>query len=201
MSSKLGLLISSVSTVVPLVLNPLAWVGAVAGVFVGWGICWLVFVLPFQKNLASREAQLDHWSQLNQQLQEQTADNRNMSQAELKHFIASNQEATASFAEIQRRLQQRELRLSETPIAFVLVPIAVLALTFGGVVLLFRAMNQRALMTVEHVLQLAPHEIVQAVVARHAALNGSSVQTVVALPSSAIDIARKSLPLNHDHSE
>ena len=201
MSSKLGLLLSSVSTVVPLVLNPLAWIGAVAGVFIGWGICWLVFVLPFQKNLASREAQLDHWSQLNQQLQEQTADNRNMSQSELKQFIASNQEATASFAEIQRRLQQRELRLSETPIAFVLVPVAVLALTFGGVVLLFRALNQRALMTVEHVMQLAPHEIVQAVVARHAALNGSGVQTVVALPSSAIDIARKSLPLNSDRSD
>jgi radical SAM superfamily enzyme len=201
LSSKLGLLFSSVSTVVPLVLNPLAWIGAVAGVFIGWGICWLVFVLPFQKNLASREAQLDHWSQLNQQLQEQTADNRNMSQSELKQFIASNQEATASFAEIQRRLQQRELRLSETPIAFVLVPIAVLALTFGGVVLLLRALNQRALMTVEHVMQLAPHEIVQAVVARHAALNGSSVQTVVALPSTAIDIARKSLPLNCDRSD
>ena len=198
MSSKLGLLFSSVSTVVPLVLNPLAWVGAVAGVFIGWGICWLVFVLPFQKNLASREAQLDHWSQLNQQLQEQTADNRNMSQSELKQFIASNQEATAEFAEIQRRLQQRELRLSETPIAFVLVPIFVLALTFGGVVLVFRAINQKAEETVELVMQLAPHEMVQAVVARHAALNGSTVQTVVTLPSSAIDITRKSLTVDHD---
>jgi len=173
----------------------------VAGVFIGWGICWLVFVLPFQKNLASREAQLDHWSQLNQQLQEQTADNRNMSQSELRQFIASNQEATAEFAEIQRRLQQRELRLSETPIAFVLVPIVVLALTFGGVVLVFRAIHQKAGETVELVMQLAPHEMVQAVVTRHAVLNGSSVQTVVTLPSSAIDIARKSLPLNKDCSE
>jgi hypothetical protein len=168
----------------------------VAGVFIGWGICWLVFVLPFQKNLASREAQLDHWSQLNQQLQEQTADNRNMSQSELKQFIASNQEATAEFAEIQRRLQQRELRLSETPIAFVLVPIVVLALTFGGVVLVFRAINQKAEETVELVMQLAPHEMVQAVVARHAVLNGSSNQNAVPLTPSSIDVARKSLPLN-----
>ncbi len=189
MSSKLGLLFSSVSTGVPLVLNPLAWVGAVAGVFIGWGICWLVFVLPFQKNLASREAQLDHWSQLNQQLQEQTADNRNMSQSELKQFIASNQEATAEFAEIQRRLQQRELRLSETPIAFVLVPIVVLAMTFAGVVLVFRAINQKAEETVELVMQLAPHEIVQAVVARHAVLNGQRVTSMPVLALTDTELA------------
>ena len=68
-----------------------------------------------KKNLADREAQLDHWSQLNQQLQQQTMDNRNMSQAELKQFIASNQEAAAAFAEIQRRLQQREMPFERNP--------------------------------------------------------------------------------------
>jgi len=201
LSSKLGLLFSSVTTVVPLFVNPLAWVGAVAGAFVGWGICWLVFVIPFQKNLASREAQLDHWSQLNQQLQEQTADNRNMSQAELKQFIASNQEASAAFAEIQRRLQQRELHLSETPISFILIPIAVLALGFGGVVLVFRSINREATATVEFVMQLAPHEIVQAVVARHAVLSGSSIHNAGGLPPSSIDFARKSLLLNSNGSE
>ena len=191
MSNKIGLLFSSVGTIVPLFLNPLAWVGAVAGALIGWGICWIVFVLPFQKNLAEREAQLDHWSQLNQQLQQQTMDNRNMSQSELKQFIASNQEATAAFAEIQRRLQQREIRMSETPIYFVLIPISVVALAFGGVVLLFRAMNQRALMTVEHVMQLAPHEIVQAVVARHVALTAPRVAGLAALPSAEMELAIK----------
>ena len=182
MSSKLGLLFTSVGTIVPLFLNPLAWVGAVAGALIGWGVCWLVFVLPFQKNLADREVQLDHWSQLNQQLQQQTMDNRNMSQSELKEFIASNQEASAAFAEIQRRLQQREIRMSETPIYFVLIPISVVALAFAGVVMLFKAMNQRALMTVEHVMQIAPNEIVQAVVARHAALNAPRYPNMAALP-------------------
>jgi len=191
MSNKIGLLFSSVGTIVPLFLNPLAWVGAVAGALIGWGICWIVFVLPFQKNLAEREAQLDHWSQLNQQLQQQTMDNRNMSQSELKQFIASNQEATAAFAEIQRRLQQREIRMSETPIYFVLIPISVVALAFGGVVLLFKAMNQRALMTVEHVMQLAPHEIVQAVVARHVALTAPRVAGLPALPSTEMELAIK----------
>ncbi len=201
MSSKLGLLFSSVTTVVPLFVNPLAWVGAVAGALVGWGVCWLVFVIPFQKNLASREAQLDHWSQLNQQLQEQTADNRNMSQSELKQFIASNQEASAAFAEIQRRLQQRELRLSETPISFILIPIAVLALGFGGVVLVFRAINQKAKETVELVLQLAPHEIFHAVGARHAVLSGSSNRNDLTLPPSSADFAQRSLPLSHGRPE
>jgi hypothetical protein len=191
MSNKIGLLFTSVGTIVPLFLNPLAWVGAVAGALIGWGICWIVFVLPFQKNLAERESQLDHWSQLNQQLQQQTMDNRNMSQSELKQFIASNQEATAAFAEIQRRLQQREIRMSETPIYFVLIPISVVALAFGGVVLLFKAMNQRALMTVEHVMQLAPHEIVQAVVARHVALTAPRVAGLPALPSTEMELAIK----------
>jgi hypothetical protein len=191
MSNKIGLLFTSVGTIVPLFLNPLAWVGAVAGALIGWGICWIVFVLPFQKNLAERESQLDHWSQLNQQLQQQTMDNRNMSQSELKQFIASNQEATAAFAEIQRRLQQREIRMSETPIYFVLIPISVVALAFGGVVLLFKAMNQRALMTDEHVMQLAPHEIVQAVVARHVALTAPRVAGLPALPSTEMELAIK----------
>jgi hypothetical protein len=180
--SKLGLLFTSVGTIIPLCLNPLAWVGAVAGTFIGWGICWMVFVLPFQKNLAEREAQLDHWSQLNQQLQAQTMDYRNMSQAELKQFIASNEEATTEFAEIQRRLQQRELRLGETPIYFVFIPIAVVASAFGGLVLLFKAMNQRALMTVEQVVQLAPTQMLEAVVARHVGLNGPPIAGMAALP-------------------
>jgi hypothetical protein len=174
MSNKAGLLFASLGTVVPLFLNPLVWVGVVAGSLIGWGICWVVFVLPFQKNLSDREAQLDHWSQLNQQLQQQTLDNRGMSQVELKQYIASNQEAAASFAEIQRRLQQREIRLSETPIWQVLIPIAVLTIAFSGVVLVLKAMNQRALSTIENVLHLAPRELVQEVVQRHIALNGGS---------------------------
>ena len=179
----MGLLFTSVGTIVPLLLNPLAWVGAVAGTFIGWGICWIVFVLPFQKNLAEREGQLDHWSQLNQQLQAQTMDNRNMSQAELKQVIASNEEATAEFAEIQRRLQQRENpveRKHRSTSSF--IPISVVALAFAGVVLVFKAMNQWALMTVEQVIQLAPNQIVQAVVERHIALNASHVTGLAALP-------------------
>jgi hypothetical protein len=183
MPSKAGLLFTSVGTVVPLLLNPLAWIGAVAGVFIGWGICWVVFVLPFQKNLGEREAQLDHWSQLNQQLQQQTMDNRGMSQVELKQFIASNQEATAAFAEIQRRLQEREIRLSETPIYFVVIPIIIVAIAFAGAVLLFKAMNQRALATIDQVIELAPNEIIQAVVARHVALNPPRATSLAALPS------------------
>lgn len=183
MSSKIGLLFGSVTTMLPLFLNPLAWVGAVAGALIGWGICWLVFVLPFQKNLAEREAQLDHWSQLNQQLQAQTMDNRNMSQSELKQFIASNQEATAAFAEIQRRLQQRELRMSETPIDYVLIPLSIVALVFAGVVLLFKALNDRASTTLEDVVQLAPAELVRTVVARQVALNASRVAALSAMPT------------------
>jgi hypothetical protein len=183
MLNKMGLLFTSVGAVVPLFLNPLAWIGAVAGVVIGWAFCWIVFVLPFQRNLADREAQLDHWSQLNQQLQQQTMDNRSMSQVELKQFIASNEEATAAFADVQRRLQEREVRLSETPISLVFIPIAVVAMAFGGAVLLFKAMNQRALATIDQVIELAPHEIVQAVVRRHIALNAPHVAGLVALQS------------------
>jgi hypothetical protein len=174
-------------TVMPLFFNPLAWVGVVAGALIGWGICWVVFVLPFQKNLAEREVQLDHWSQLNQQLQRQTMDNRNMSQTELKQLISSNEEATVQFAEIQRRLQQRELRLSETPIYYVCIPIGVVALVLAGVVILFKAMNQRALATIEDVVQLAPDDMIRAVLARHVALNMTSSQ--VALSSAAMEPA------------
>jgi hypothetical protein len=43
-------------------------------------------------------------------------------------------------------------------------------------------MNQRALITVEQVMQLAPNQIVQAVVARHVALNAPHVAGLAALP-------------------
>ena len=98
MWSKIGLLGGSFQVALSLVMNPLIWFGVVAGAFIGWGFCWIVFVLPFQKNLGEREAQLDHWSALNQQLQQLTMDNRSMSQVELKQYIASNDEAAAAFA-------------------------------------------------------------------------------------------------------
>ena len=183
MWSKIGLLGGSFQVALSLVMNPLIWFGVVAGAFIGWGFCWIVFVLPFQKNLGEREAQLDHWSALNQQLQQLTMDNRSMSQVELKQYIASNDEAAAAFSEIQRRLQEREIRMSETPISFVFIPISVVAMAFGGVVLLFKAMNQRALGTIEHVMQLAPQEIVHEVVRRHIALNAPHTAGLVALQS------------------
>jgi hypothetical protein len=110
-----------------------------------------------------------------------TMDNRSMSQVELKQYIASNQEAAASFSEIQRRLQEREIRLSETPIWQILIPIAVLAIAFSGVVLVFKAMNQRALTTMEHVIHLAPRELVQEMVEWHIALNGGRAAGVMPL--------------------
>jgi hypothetical protein len=169
----MGFLGASIQVALPLIINPMIWIGVVAGSFIGWGFCWIVFVLPFQKNLGEREAQLDHWSALNQQLQQLTMDNRGMSQVELKQYVASNQEAAAAFAEIQHRLQERELRLSETPVWYVLLPISVLAVAFGGAVLLFNAMNQRAQGTIEHVMQLAPPDLVREVVQRHLMLTGT----------------------------
>jgi hypothetical protein len=183
MWNKMGLLGTSLQVMLPLVMNPLIWFGVVAGTFIGWGFCWIVFVLPFQKNLGEREAQLDHWSALNQQLQQLTMDNRSMSQVELKQYMASNEEAAAAFSEIQRRLQEREIRMSETPISFVFIPISVVAIAFGGVVLVFKAMNQRALATIEHVMEIAPHEIVHEVVRRHIALNAPRTAGLVALQS------------------
>jgi hypothetical protein len=46
-------------------------------------------------------------------------------------------------------------------------------------------------MTVEHVMQLAPHEIVQAVVARHVALTAPRVAGLPALPSTEMELAIK----------
>jgi hypothetical protein len=183
MLNKMGLLGASLQAMLPLVMNPLIWFGVVMGAVIGWGFCWIVFVLPFQKNLGEREAQLDHWSALNQQLQQLTMDNRSMSQAELKQYIASNDEAAAAFSEIQRRLQEREIRMSETPISFVFIPISVVAIAFAGVVLIFKALNQRALVTIEHVMQLAPHEMVHEVVQHHIALYAPRSAGVVALQS------------------
>src|ERR1700689_1329660 len=94
----------------------------------GGGLCWAVFVLPFHKNLSDREAQLEKWSQLNQQMEQVTQENRELSQTELKQFVAANQEAAASFLEVQRSLHERELRLTETPTSFVLIPVCVLAI-------------------------------------------------------------------------
>jgi len=44
-------------------------------------------------------------------------------------------------------------------------------------------MNQRALVTIEHVMELAPHEIVREVVQRHIALNAPRTAGLVALQS------------------
>src|SRR5205085_5838637 len=106
-------------------------------------------VLPFHKNLSEREAQLQNWSQLNQQLQRLAMANRELSQAELKQFVAANQEATVSFQEVQRYLHERELRMTETPTSFILIPVCILAITCCGVVFFFKALNQRALATVD----------------------------------------------------
>src|ERR1700692_5142710 len=110
----ISLFFASLRTILQIVVNPLFLFGGVAGAVVGWSLCWIFFLLPYQRNLGEREAQLEHWSQLNQQLQEQTMDNRSISQTELKQYIAANQESAAEFAEVQRRLQEREIRLSET---------------------------------------------------------------------------------------
>jgi|GEM_PF-2920811 len=157
------------------ITNPLFLFGIVFGGVVGWGLCWAVFVLPFHKNLSEREAQLEKWSQLNQQAQQLVMEIRTLSQTELKQFVAANQEAAASFQEVQRYLHERELRLTETPTSYILIPVAVLAVTCCGLVFFFKALNQRAMVTVDHVLQLAPREMVQDVVSRHVLLQSARV--------------------------
>lgn len=170
----------SLRLVATTVTNPLFLFGIGFGGVVGWGLCWAVFVLPFHKNLADREAQLEKWSRLNLQLQELAAENRELSQAELKQYVAANQEATTSFMEVQRSLHERELRLIQTPTSFVLVPIAVLAVACFGVVFFFKALNQRALATVDHVMDLAPSEMIQEVVRRHVLIEAPSSRRMLA---------------------
>jgi hypothetical protein len=76
--------------------------------------------------------------------------------------------------EVQRFLHERELRLVQTPTSFVLVPIAVLVVTICGVVLIFNVLNQRALVTIEHVMGIAPSEMIQEVVRRHIVIEAAS---------------------------
>jgi hypothetical protein len=166
-SRPTGQFAEALSTVAKTVINPLFLFGGVFGSVIGAALCWVLLVLPIHKNLSEREAQLEKWSELNQQLQKIAMENRELSQNELKQFVAENQQAAVSFSEVQSLLRERELRLTETPISFILIPISVVICTFLGVVFLFKALNQRALVTVENVVQLAPRDIVQEVVRRH----------------------------------
>jgi hypothetical protein len=178
----------SLKLVAKTVTNPLFLFGVLFGHVAGWGLCWAVFVLPFHHNLSEREAQLEKWSQLNLQAQQRAMENHELSQTELKRFVAANQEAATSFQEVQRYLHEREIRLTETPTTYILIPICVLGITFIGVVFFFKALNQRALATVDHVLHLAPREMVYEVIGRHIMLESPRAGQ---LPAGGGDGARQ----------
>ncbi len=157
----------SLKVVVATATNPHFLFGTVFGVVIGGGICACLFVVPFQKNLKEREDQLESWSRLNQQMQQLTQDNRSMSQEELKKYVAINQAAATQFVEVEKTLHDRELRLTTVPTGFIMIPLVVLVVALGGIVLILKTLNARALATVEHVLHLAPREMVHEIVSRH----------------------------------
>jgi len=167
---KQGYSAASSGTVFKTVTNPLFVFGSVFGVVCGAAICWYLFVLPLHNNLHQRETQLEKWSQLNRQMQQLTMENRNLSQTQLKQYLVMNQKAAVDFMEVLQRLHQREIRLTQTPISFFIIPLCVLVIALAGFVLVLKTLNARALATVEYVLHLAPREMVQEIIARHLAV-------------------------------
>lgn len=172
----------SFKTLTKTITNPLFLFGGVVGILGGWVICWCLFVLPFHSNLKEREQQLEKWSQLNHQMQTLTMENRELSQTELRQFVAMNQEAATRFMEVQRLLHDRELRMTDTPASFFIVPICVLIATLAGIIMILKTLNARALATVDSVIHMAPCEMVQEIVARHIVVQGARMVHVLPTP-------------------
>lgn len=158
------------------VFNPLFLFGGGFGSVVGWILCWIAFVMPFHRNLGEREAQLEKWSKLNQQMQEMTMVNRNLSQVELERWSAMNRDAATTFMDVQRRLHDREIRMTEIPVNFVLIPIAVLTLVCGATMSIFYFLNCRATITLEDVVHMAPADMVRTIVSRRAIESSPTIQ-------------------------
>lgn len=169
-----GVYLHSLRIVASTITNPLFLFGVLFGSVAGGALCWIIIVLPFQDILRQREVQLEEWSRLNMQMLELAKDTRGLTQEELKRYVTLNQETAIEFQEVQRHLHERELRMTQTPTSYILIPVAILAFTCIGIVFLFMALNQRAMATIEHVVHLAPREMVQEVLNRHILLNEHS---------------------------
>lgn len=175
----------SLRTLTNTVTNPLFLFGGGVGILGGWIICWCLSVLPFHGNMKELQTQLKKWSQLNQQMLTNTMENRELSQTELKQFVAMNQKAATQFMEVQRLLHDREIRMTSTSASFFIIPICILIVTLVGIVMILKSLHSRALLTVEHVVVMAPREMVQEIVARHIAVQPVQMRHVLPAPAPA----------------
>ena len=83
-------------------------VGGIAGVV----LILVSVVRPMQESLNQRAESLREWERLIQIERETVATIKNINVEQLKEWISTSEESSARFAELQRRLHERELRMT-----------------------------------------------------------------------------------------
>ncbi len=81
------------------------------GVIVGAGVIWVAVVRPSQELHDQRAERLREWERLIQLERETVATIKTINVEQLKEWIATSKEHGARFAELQRILHARELRM------------------------------------------------------------------------------------------
>lgn len=89
--------------------NPL--VGLLAGVAVGFLLCWFTMVRPLVVHLDQREQSLREWERINRQEREAIADIKTIGTEELRKWVSTLDEQNTRYAQLQSLLHKQELSL------------------------------------------------------------------------------------------
>lgn len=129
--------------------------------FLGCLFIYVTHVRSLHRVLDKREEQLNNLHELVEKEQRRVAEMGQISQSELKEWIAGNMEINTKFSQIQRRLHQAELEMRTPGLIYLSLGLVIAAFTVGLWYALMHSANAEAASTLDNVAILAPEDMVK----------------------------------------
>lgn len=152
--------------------------GLLLGICCGGGAAllfsWLVMVKPIQDTLSERERNLEKWAELTREEMDRIQTEREISTAELRSWVAANQEISTRFARIQQELHEQEVALLDPAKGYLIVVGGTVVCLSLVLAFLYRNNNEKANHTLESIVALAPPEMIRASTASYLAIKDVS---------------------------
>lgn len=134
--------------------SPLTW--GVAGLGIGFLMCWLTLVMPMQKHLNAREDALKKWEDINRQERESISTLKTINEDRLRQWMATLDEQNIRYSQLQRDLHAKEMQFAGPAYGYMLIALLAVLGVAGFIFWMVRDGNADAARTLENAASILP---------------------------------------------
>jgi hypothetical protein len=130
--------------------------GGLIGLVIGFVLCYISFLSPYQKQVKAREEAVQQWDDINRRNVQRIGELQDIGIIQIQKWIAETQSQSNRFAEMQRLLNKQQQAMTRIPLTPLVIAVVIVVCIVVGIIVLSNIEKSKDTTTLQNALVLLP---------------------------------------------